>query len=325
MRTIGIEYKDIGEACFYDLGDPPALKSSEILIATEYSGITNGTERHALLAEHGWQGGGRHGYQHVGRIVRVGDAVTQFRVGQRVFVGHYVGHRGWQVVDLGIHNAVAFLNPLVIELPEDVNPKACALMGVAGVALRGMRRFRVQPAQRVWVLGQGLIGHFAAQAARAMGAEVTVSDIDPKRLELARKCVAQVVLNAQAPEFLDVFTQDGPYDRIVDCSGIPDLMQMILDHRLLAYGGVIGLLAVRTNTTFLWGMLHQTEASIEVSCHFGCDDLRVLLHFMRQGVIQVDPVITHEVSIDNALEIYKTLRDDPGSLMGVVFDWTAVS
>ena len=322
MRTIGIEYGAVGETRFYELGEPPALKPTEILVATEYSGITNGTERHALMAEHGWQGGGRHGYQHVGRVVRVGSAVTGFRVGNRVFVGHYVGHRGWQVVDLAAHHAVAFMNPLVIQIPDEIDPKPCALLGVAGVAMRGIRRFRVGPAQRVWVVGQGLIGHFAAQSARALGAHVTVSDIDPRRLDLARQCGAHRALDAAAPEFLETLTQGGPYDCIVDCAGIGTLMDTILDNQLLAYQGVIGLLAVRTHTTFHWGMLHQTEASIEVSCHFSCDDLRVLLHFMGQGVIDAAPVITHEVSIDAAPDVYAILRDTPSALLGVVFDWT---
>ncbi len=321
MRQIGIEYAGIGEAHFCDLGDPPALKPTEILIATEYSGITNGTERHALMAEHGWQGGGRHGYQHVGRVVRVGEAVDNFQVGNRVFVGQYVGHRGWQVVDVGVSNRVGFLEPLVIALPDTLDPIPCALMGVAGVALRGTRRFRIQPAQRVWVAGQGLIGHFAAQAARALGAHVTVSDINPERLALATHCGAHVALDAAAPDFYTRLAQGGPYDCLIDACGISSFMNDILEHRLLAYRGVIGLLAVRMDTTFLWGMLHQTEASIEVSCHFSRDDLRVLVHFMEQGIINLAPVVTHAVPIDDALDIYATMRDNPSSLLGVVFDW----
>lgn len=323
MHTFGIDFGSIGEAKFCDLGDPPALTPTEILVATEYSGITNGTERHALMAEHGWKGGGMHGYQHVGRVVRTGEAVTQFNTGNRVFVGQYIGHRGWIVVDVGSGHPIEFLNPLVIRLPDTLDPKNCALMGVAGVALRGIRRFRISPAQKVWVLGQGVIGNFAAQAARAVGAYVTVSDINPKRLRIAKECGAHEVLNANSPGFLKTLLKNGPYDCIIDCSGIPALMQMILDNRLLAYKGVIGLLAVRMETTFLWGMLHQTEASIEVSCHFSNDDLRVLLHFVQQDIIKIAPVISHVMPISKALKVYATLRDKPSSLLGVVFDWTA--
>ena len=49
--------------------------------------------------------------------------------------------------------------------------------------------FFAYPAQisgdKVWVAGQGPIGHFAAQAARCVGAHVTVTDVIEKRLEAA--------------------------------------------------------------------------------------------------------------------------------------------
>ena len=67
--------------------------------------------------------------------------------------------------------------------------------------------------------------------------------------------------------------------------------------------------------------MFMTEGSIEVSCHFSLDDLKVLLHFIGQGVIWVEPLITHAVSIDEAPKIYETLRDSPADLLGVTFDW----
>ena len=74
MRNTGIEYTARGQMAFCDLGEPPDLQPAEILIRTCYSGITNGTERHALMGEHIWgQFPGRHGYQHVGEVAAVGD------------------------------------------------------------------------------------------------------------------------------------------------------------------------------------------------------------------------------------------------------------
>ena len=69
-------------------------------------------------------------------------------------------------------------------------------------------------------------------------------------------------------------------------------------------------------------MLHQTDGRIEVSCHFGCDDLRVVIHGIETGVIDPGAIITHTVSIDEAKSIYAVMRDSPGDLFGVVFDWS---
>ena len=316
MRTTGIEYPARGQMAFCDLGEPPPLAPTEILLCTHYSGITNGTERHALMAEHIWnQFPGRHGYQHVCTVAAVGDAVRDFTPGDWVFHGQYVGHRGWHVQNVNHSH-------LCLKLPDDIDRKQCALFGMAGVGLRGVRRFRVRPAQKVWVAGAGLIGQFAAQAARAFGAHVTVTDLDQERLDLAGKLGAHQVLNVLDPATADVLQRSGPYDCIIDACGRESLLLDIHEAGLLASRGVVGCLAVRTETVFHWSMLHSREASIEVSCHFDLDDLCVVLYFVQQGTIQVEPLISHIVSIDQAPVVYATMREDPASLRGVVFDWT---
>jgi len=182
MRTTGIEFAEKGKMRMVDLGEPPELAPTQVLLETKYTAITNGTERHAFLIEHGYGGGAfpsRHGYQHVGEVVAVGEAVQTLAIGDWLYCGDYVGHRGWHVVDE---------HGLVSKLPDTMDRKYCALFGVAGVALRSVRRMGVGAGDNVWVVGQGPIGHFTAQAARAVGARVTVTDMIENRLEAARAC-----------------------------------------------------------------------------------------------------------------------------------------
>ena len=247
--------------------------------------------------------------------------MTALTPGQWVFCGRYVGHRGWNVVDVAAADSDA--PHLVVPLAEGIDHELCALMGVAGVAMCGVRRFRIGPAEKVWVTGQGLIGGFAAQAARAVGAHVTVTDVNEDRLERARTCGAHRVLDARDRLAARAALQEGgPYDCIVDGCGVPWLLDEIRDAELLARHGRIGLLAVRTDTTFWWPMLHRTRGSIEVSCHFGLDDLRVLLYFAQEGLIRLEPMVSHRVLIDDAPAIYALLRDRPSDMLGVIFDWS---
>jgi len=323
MRNIGIEYPARGEMRFCDIGAPGSLKPAEILIRTHYSGITNGTERHALLAEHGWKiFPGRHGYQHVGTVEAAGRDVEDFKPGDWVYFGRYVGHRGWHVQDVACADAQSNDSHLCTALPEDVDRRHCALLGAAGVAMRGIRRCRVGPAQNVWVAGAGLIGQFAAQAARALGARVTVTDVDEKRLAVAKELGAHMVINAHDANSEAALKEGGPYDCIVDACGLDSLFVDVHRAGLLGHRGVIAALAVRSETTFQWSTFHMTEGSIEVSCHYSLDDLRVLLHFLRHGVIRIDPLVSHIVPIDQAPAIYETLRERPHELLGVIFEWT---
>jgi 3-hydroxyethyl bacteriochlorophyllide a dehydrogenase len=309
---------------FFDLGEPEDAGPTEILIRTHFSGITNGTERHGLMDEHGlgrWPG--RHGYQHVGRVEAAGGDVEAFAAGDWVFQGRYVGHRAWHVVDVASPAQRLNESHLCIKLPAEADHKRFALMGVAGVATRAVRRCRVAAGQAVWVAGAGLIGQFSAQAARAVGARVSVSDVNEKRLAIARELGMERVVDAGSESAFAELQGGGPYDCIIDACGVPSLFNDIHRHGLLARRGVIGAIAARTEFTCPWSLLHGREASIEVSCHFSLDDLRVLLHFIRTQTVRIEPLIGDFIPIDEAPGIYATMRDNPGELLGVVFDWTA--
>ena len=94
MNNFGIEFQKLGEMSYFDLPDPPLPGPTEILTRTRFSGVTNGTERHGLMADFGSRYPARSGYQHVSVIEAVGSRVNAFAVGDTVFLGNHGGHRG---------------------------------------------------------------------------------------------------------------------------------------------------------------------------------------------------------------------------------------
>ena len=218
------------------------------------------------------------------------------------------GHRGWHIVEVG---AGPFSPALCIKLPDDVEHEFCALFGIAGVGTRHVRRVHVEPAQNVWVAGLGPIGQFLAQAARAFGAYVTVTDPDQRRLDVAKELGAHRAINVSDPSSMELLKQRAPYNCIIDACG----------NKLLARRGVIGAVAVRAETTFHWSMLHGLEGSIEVSCHFSLEELNMILHFLKLGTMAIKPLVTHRVPITEVPRIYETMRDRRADLLGVTFNW----
>ena len=118
---------------------------------------------------------------------------------------------------------------------------------------------------------------------------------------------------------------EGPYNFIFDCCSARDLLEEVFTNRLLAYGGTIGLMAVRQRVNYPWSLLHGLEARIETSCHFDSDDLRVLLSLVEQGLVKIQPLVSHLVPIDRAPEIYELLANHSERLLGVIFDWSATN
>jgi 2-desacetyl-2-hydroxyethyl bacteriochlorophyllide A dehydrogenase len=321
MRALAkVAEREIG---FVELPAPPEPGPTQILIETAYSGITNGTERHCLVGEFGsLTFPAFNGYQQVGQIVALGDKARGFEQGDWVFYGQYVGHRGWNLVDVAFNVPAETCWHNVVRIPGALEPKYCGLLGVAGVALRAVRRLRVGLGQKVWVVGAGLIGQFAAQAARCAGGEVLVSDVNPARLKQAMLCGARSLVNATEQDAWEQLRAAGPFDVIIDCSSLKSLLWDIAANGLMKHGTVIGLIAVRPEVAFPWGMLHGAEASIEVSCHFGTADIEAVIGYLVTGQLVVEPLITHQSPVDEAPALYRQLVEAPGSLLGVIFDWT---
>jgi 2-desacetyl-2-hydroxyethyl bacteriochlorophyllide A dehydrogenase len=322
MRLLAITYPERAEMRLASLDSPPDPGRDQILIETLYSGITNGTERHAMMDEFGF---GRypssHGYQQVGRIVATGEDVKGFSEGDLVYFGGYVGHRGWNLVTVGRADPHSNATHLVMRLPAEVATWQCALLGVASVAMRHVRHLEIRPGDNVWVAGQGLIGQFCAQAARAHGATVTVSDLVPRRLELALATGADEAVDGSTNNAWARLRQRGPYTHIIDACNMPRLYHQIQEHGLLQHSGIVGSVAVRGDTTFPWGLFHGLEGRIQVTCHFSLDDVRVVLDLLARGILQIAPLVLDRVPIDEAPSLYARLRDEPQSLLGVIFDW----
>ena len=90
------------------------------------------------------------------------------------------------------------------------------------------------------VLGVGGIGTFIVRAAASAGAFVTAVDLDPNRLEVARRLGASTTLDVSAVG-IDELDEDRPPDVVFECTGRPESLiravGLVADHgRLVVVG-----------------------------------------------------------------------------------------
>src|SRR5450756_2095870 len=86
---------------------------------------------------------------------------------------------------------------LLHQLPDAVSFDAAAMVEPAAVAMHAARISEIQTGDLVVVVGAGLIGILAMQAARMLGAGiVAIADVVPERLELARRLGADVMIDS---------------------------------------------------------------------------------------------------------------------------------
>src|SRR5881296_3733690 len=193
----------------------PSPGPGEVLIAVRHAGVC-GTDVH-IADWNAWAEGRIKppvvvGHEFAGEIVAAGDGVSELRAGQLVTAeGHIVCGRCLQCRSgnshickntriIGVDRDGAFAEyiamPATNVLPLDGVPTTVgAIMDPMGNAFHAVLSTDVKDSS-VFVVGCGPIGCFAVGIARAAGATTVIaSDVNEKRLALARRMGAHVTVN----------------------------------------------------------------------------------------------------------------------------------
>jgi len=147
-----------------------------------------------------------------GTVDQLGEGVSDFAVGDRVFVREPSRPGG------GARELATIDASVTVKVPEGISEAWCAAVPLAGMtALQALSRLGgLEPGRRVLIVGaSGGVGHLAVQLASNAGAQVT-------GVCSARN--AAFVSGLGASEVIDYTQRDdlgGPYDLIVDCVGSP--------------------------------------------------------------------------------------------------------
>ncbi len=302
----------------------PELQPDEMRVRTEYSGVSQGTEIWALT--------GRRveikfptvpGYQAVGVVEALGDAVRGFMPGQRVLFKNSRLPARFPPIWMGAHVSHATVKEAV-PLPEGSDPIAASLSALAAVSLRGISMLRVAPGDLVVVTGQGLIGQGSAQLARLRGGIVVTADINPARLALSSAHSADMIVNVSEQNLAEVVRKIKPAgaDIVIETTGRSEQFAPCVD--LLRREGQLLLQGYYPDPiTFDFFTTHLKQPTIAITCGFDFAEVAKSLELMRFGRLHYRELVTHLLPFTDAPTAYRQLATGGGDMLGVVFDWTA--
>lgn len=198
------------------------------------------------------------GYCNVGKVIAVGEGVTEFKVGDRVASN---GHHA---------EFVCIPKNLVAHIPGHVSDDEATFTVIGAIGLQGIRLLNPTLGETVVVIGMGLIGLITAQLLSANGCKVIGVDIDPEKLNLAKQwgIVPFNPKDGDPVKFVESQTNGIGCDGVIITASaktdeiISQAAKMSRKRGRIILVGVIGLSLSRAE-------FYEKELSFQVSCSYG--------------------------------------------------------
>lgn len=198
------------------------------------------------------------GYCNAGKVIAVGEGVSEFKVGDRV-------------ASNGNHaEFVCIPKNLVAHIPDEVSDEEAVFTVIGAIGLQGIRLINPTMGETVVVFGMGLIGLLSAQLLIANGCRVIGVDIDEDKLELSKKwgVVPCNPKTGDAVKFVESVTGNIGADGVLITASaktddiISQSARMSRKRGRIVLVGVIGLDISRAD-------FYEKELSFQVSCSYG--------------------------------------------------------
>lgn len=336
MNPYRIAWPSPQTACFESYELQSTCPPGQVLLKTEYSLISPGTEKAGFLNLPNTWGGSPFprypGYSSAGQILTVGDGVTDLKPGDRV-VAYHSPHAS---------HTYKHQRDIVRIEHETLDLKIAVFSIIAAMALQGVRKLKIELGESVLVMGLGLLGLFAVQFARLSGAlPVLAMDLVSARRDLALKLGAD---HAFAPkddgvvDAINALTRGG-VNAVVEVSGAPTAVNEAFALMApLARIALVGCSRTPTTEVDFYSHVHKPGITIIGAHNFVRpsedsypgywtlrEDLKTILRLLALGRLQAAPMIAEILSPKQAPKAYQSLAEGGANPPGVLFDWSRLN
>jgi len=280
------------------------------------------------------------GHEYVGIVEAFGENVHDVQIGELVSgEGHLVcgqcrhcragrGHLCPNTKGVGVNRPGCFAEYLVIPVSNiwHCDPKipkeVLSIFDPLGNAVHTALSFDLL-GEDVLITGAGPIGIMAAAIAKHAGARnIVITDMNPYRLELAKKMGVTKAVDVTKEKLSDVIKElgmVGGFDVGLEMSGSPHAFNDMID--AMYTGGNIALLGILpSNAGIDWTKVIFKGLTIRGIYGRIMFETWYKMQAMIQSGLDVTPVITHKFKIDDYLEGFELMKS--GNSGKVILSWT---
>lgn len=280
------------------------------------------------------------GHEFSGEVLEVGAEVTSVRVGDRVsvmpllfcgscyFCRRGLNHLCTSMACVGLSDAWGGIaeqcvvpESKVARLPDSMSDIQGALVEPTAVAAYGVDRAGVRPGDTVLVTGLGPIGALASLYAASLGATVYMSEVNPKRQELARSLDVGELLDPRstdvAAELRDRTGGIG-VDAVIECSGNEIALQTAL--AAVRASGNISQTGLHTKPAAIDPMvLSERDITLRGTWCYPVTDWPRIIDLIGRGRMDVEKVVSARIDMADIVERgFETLLSPTGDQVKVL-------
>ncbi|HUR77134.1 MAG TPA: zinc-binding dehydrogenase [Acidimicrobiales bacterium] len=201
--------------------------------------------------------------------------------------------------------------PMLVEVPNGLDPKLAALTEPMAVGLHGVNRSGIAKGQGALVLGCGPVGLAIVAALQVKGIEpIVAADFSPKRREMALTMGAHEAVDPREETSFEAWNRVGCGKSlcVYEAIGVPGIINDILKWAPpRTQVTVVGVCMEPDTITPFFGIGKE----IDVSFCLGYDPMEFAgsLRSIAEGEIDVRPMITSEVNLDGVAGAFEALGD----------------
>lgn len=274
------------------------------------------------------------GHESSGVVVSTHPSVTHLKPGDRVAIEPNIPCHACEPCLTGRYNGCE--NVLFLSTPPvdgllrryirhpavwchkigDMSFEQGSLLEPLAVALAGMERAGIKLGDPVLICGAGPIGLITLLCAAAAGASpISITDIDEGRLKFAKELVPRVntylIPRNKSPEQCADEIVAGMHDTkprvVMECTGVESSVNTAIYS--CKFGGKVFIIGVGKNEmTIPFMRLSVMEIDLQYQYRYS-NQWPKAIRLVRDGVINLDSLVTHRFNMSDAVEAFKTAAD----------------
>jgi threonine dehydrogenase-like Zn-dependent dehydrogenase len=253
----------------------------------------------------------------------VGPKVSGLKKGQTVFatitttIGTHLGFGGHLVEGPSHQNEV-------FALPDTPDPVAYSGLVLTQVGYNCGWRTPGKGAFSV-VVGDGMVGLWAAQTLKARGSRVALMGKHAERMKIYKPADGDILVRGDQPDWADKLREwcGGNLDTVVDSVGYDvnkaqneQLQQMLKRDGHFVEAGHVG-----ANNLIDIRALIMKETTLHTPCGWTRERLQTTLEWIHDGRLETLPLITHRLPAKEAAKAWDIIFNKKEGALGVVLEW----